>query len=306
MINLNPFFKPMCMRFQNDGDGDGGGGGGGTAVMIDENGNFTEDFYNTFDENDRPTITRYKNPKELGKGHINLRRTIDKPVDRLLVLPDENSSDEEIAAFNQRIGVPEDPVGYEFELNPEIKNIDIDENKLNAFREIAKKYGIPKSKFAGLVNDYLALIDKEAGDFELIRANDKANEIDEDNKIADDYFGESKDERIARADMLLRKYGNIEIKNEKGEVVANAVEKLIEKYPSLKHSPWLTMIIDKIAEDMSEDRLKGITGVTAPTNAAIRNKIAKIRANPAYTDVSHPDNKRLNQEVLKLYTQLKA
>ena len=219
-------------------------------------------------------------------------------------MPDDKSTDDERADFHRRLGVPDEVDHYDFELNPEIKNIDLDDAKLKAFKEIAKKRNIPKSEFAGIVNDYLALIDKEVGDFELIQANKEAEELEEDNKIVDSYFGKSKDERIARADLLLRKYGNIEIKNEKGEVVANAVDKLIEKYPSLKHSPWLTMILDKIAEDMSPARIQGLTGITTPTNASIKAKISELMNNPAYIEQGHPDHKRIHQEVTDLYKQM--
>ena len=284
---INPFFKPMCMVFE--GEDEGGGGGDNGVVALNEEGNFTQDFYDSFDEDDRTTISRYKNPAELGKGHIELRRTFNKPAERILVLPDDKSSDDERAEFNRRLGVPEEADHYEFELNPDIKNIDIDDNRLKQVKELAKKHNIPNSEFNGFVNDYLALIDKDADDFELIQANNEAKELEEDNKIADDYFGKSKEERIVRADMLLRKYGDIEVKNEKGEVVANAVDKLIEKYPSLKHSPWLAMILDKIAEDMSPARLQGLTGISTPTNAAIKNIIAELRKNPAY--IFHPRNR---------------
>jgi hypothetical protein len=306
-MRLNLFFKPMTMvSMAEDDDGGGGGGGGEPVALLDDGGNFTDEFYNTFDENDRAAISQYKTPGELGKGHINLRRTFDKPADRVLVLPDDNSSDEERAAFNQRIGVPQEAAGYEFELNPELKNVAIDDDRLNAFREIAKKYDIPKSKFAGLVNDYLALIDKDAGEFELIQQNKEAKAIEADNAVMDEYFGKAKEDRIALADAMLRKY-NTEIKNEKGEVVANSVEKLVEKYPDIVHSPWLVMTLDKIREDMSPARIQGLTGVTAPTNAAIRIRIAEIRSKPAYTDMSDPDHTtRLNKEVLELQGQISA
>jgi hypothetical protein len=310
---LSLFFKSPCMKFEGegggDGDGDGGGGGGGgdnNVAVLDGDGNFTEDFYNSLPEDDQEMIRRYKNPRGIAKGHMELRRTFDKPADRVLVMPDENSDDAEWAAYRQKIGVPQDATGYEFELNPELENIEANDDRMNKFRAIAKKYDIPKDKFSGIVNEYLALINEEAGNFELIRQNNEVKALEKDNEIADEYFGQSKDERIARADMLLRKYGNIEMKNEKGEVVANAIDKLLEKYPSMKHSPWLAMIVDKIAEDMSPQRLKGIGGVSTPTNAALKVKIAELRKNEAYTDASHPDHQRINQEVTDLYKKMSA
>jgi hypothetical protein len=304
-MKFNPFFKPMCMRFEGEGDLDGGGGGNGDPVsVINADGTFIEGWYKSYPEEYHETLSRFKKFEDMPNSYMNLRSKFNKPADRVLVLPDDNSSDAERAEFHQRLGVPEEADQYEFELNPDIKNIDVDDARLKAFREIAKKHNIPKSKFQGIVNDYLALIDKDAGDFELIQANNEAKELEEDNKIADGYFGKSKDERIARADLLLRKYGNIEIKNDKGEVVANAVDKLIEKYPSMKHSPWLTMILDKIADDMSPQRLQGLTGVSAPTNDAIKNKIKDLRNKPEYSDISHPDHKKIQEEVMNLYKQL--
>ncbi len=272
-------------------------------ALLDESGNFTEEFYNSFDENDRATISRYKTPNELGKGHVELRRTFDKPADRVLVLPDENSTDEERAAFNQRLGVPQEAKGYDFELNPELNNIEINEDKLNAFREIAKKHNISNTVFQGLVNDYLALISKDVAEHELVQKNLADKALAEDNKVMDDYFGAAKDDRIALADAMLKKY-NTEIKDAKGEVVANSVEKLIEKYPDIVHSPWLVMIMDKIREDMSPARVQGLTGVSAPTNANLREQIADLRKHDAYSDVSHPDHEDVQKKVIELYKQL--
>ena len=96
------------------------------------------------------------------------------------------------------------------------------------------------------------------------------------------------------------------IKNEKGEVVANAIDKLIEKHPTLKHDPYFAMIFDNIAEDMSPMRIQGITGVSTPTNASIQVKIKELRSNPAYLDQSNPDHKRINDEVTELYKQMKS
>ncbi len=305
MFKINPFFKPMGMKFEGEGDPEGGGGGGGNGtVLLDESGNFTQNFYNSFEKDDREAISQYKNPNELGKGHINLRRTFNKPADRVVVLPDDNSTDEERAEFHKRLGVPDEADHYEFKLNPDIKNIELDDNRLKAFKDIAKKHNIPKSKFEGIVNDYLAMIDKDAADFELIQANNETKALEEDNKIADSYFGKAKEERVALADAILRKY-NVEIKNDKGEVTASAVDMLIERYPRLSHDPYLVMIIDKIRESMSPERIRGLNSLTTtPTNATIRAKLEDMKKNPAYFDISHKDYKRLQEEAMKLHEQL--
>lgn len=304
---LNPLFKPMTMCFQNEEGGEGGGGVAAPPAMLDESGNFTEDFYNTFDEDDRTTISRYKNPSELGKGHINLRRMSDKPPDRLAVVPNEDSPDEEIAAFNQKWGVPEQPQGYEYKPDAEIaEKTGFNEDVMQGYFEKAKELQLNRKQLKGMADYHLSVLSKQGDEFALVQAANEQKELEADNKIADDYFGKSKNERIARADMLLQKYGNVEIKNEKGEVVANAIDKLIEKHPSLKHDPYFAMIFDKIAEDMSPMRIQGITGVSTPTNAAIQVKIKELRSNPAYLDQSHPDHKRLNNEVTELYKQMKS
>ena len=277
-----------------------------SPALLDTEGNFTEDFYNTFDEDDRTAISQYKSPGELGKGHINLRRTFDKPADRVLVMPDDNSTDEERAAYSQRIGVPQEASGYEFEADPELKNLTIDDDKLNRFRDIAKKHNIPKSEFSGMVNEWLAGVSKDATDLDAIMQHNANVALEADNKIMDEHYGgQAKDDIVALANSFLNPYST-DIKNEKGEVTANSSAKLIERFPGLEHSPWFVMLCDNFRNAMSPARFHGTTGKVAPTNASMRVRIDELMAKPAYTDISHPDNKRLNAEVLEMYNKINA
>jgi len=90
--------------------------------------------------------------------------------------------------------------------------------------------------------------------------------------------------------MLLRKYEGQEMVAELG----------------LENNPAMAQFLDNIAEDMSEDRIKGLTVSTVPTPADIKSKIAALQAHPAFTDESHPQHKQVVAEMSELYKKKSA
>lgn len=76
---------------------------------------------------------------------------LEKGMGNKVKIPDGNSSQEEISAFYQKIGVPENAEGYEMNV-PE--NIPRDENFENVMKSVAHESGIPKAGFEAMVKTY--------------------------------------------------------------------------------------------------------------------------------------------------------
>ena len=71
----------------------------------------------------------------------------------------------------------------------------------------------------------------------------------------------------------------------------------------LENDPRMTRFLDKIAEDMSPQRLKGLTGVTTSTPAVVQAEIKKLMATEAYNKESHPEHKTIVERVHQLYQE---
>lgn len=276
---------------------------GGIEVLNDE-GNFTEEFYNQFSEEDRPTVSRYKNPAELGKSNVELRRKFNAPADRMLIMPGDDASDVERQEFWSKLGVPETTEGYKYTKSDTIsEKTEFDEGKIKAFAEIAKKYNLTPEQYNGVANDYLALVDKDINDFDSNMEIQKEQNRVKAEEILKAMLGKSCDERCDRVNVILKKYSGLEIKGENEEDTKTVGEKLMESYPGIENSPWLTIIFDAIANDMSEDRIKGIAGVKTPTDGNLNTGMKKLRDTPGYYDASHPDHRdimRKRDELIKM------
>jgi hypothetical protein len=106
-------------------------------------------------------------------------------------------------------------------------------------------------------------------------------------------FGRAKEQRILRANAIMRHYG--------GE----------EAVASLKaeNNPHMTLMLDRIAEDMAPARIAAImgkSGPTLPTNERINQEMAKLRDEPGYFDSQHPDHKKLMERKTALSLQRTA
>lgn len=273
-----------------DGNPNGGPGNSGTSI-VNADGNFVENWSEKYDEADRPTLSRFTKFDDFVKSHMTLRRQFNKDPDTLVEIPSETSSDEVKTEFHRRRGVPDTVEGYKYERSKELSdNIEIDDGKVAAFAQIAKKHNMTPAQFNGIVNDYLALVDKDISNFDLIQQDKKQKDFEAADAALKKKFGKAYDEKVARANVLLRKYEG---------------QDFVAKH-GLENSSEMTEFLDRIAEDMSEDRIKGLTGVTTPTPTQVTAKIAELRAHPAHMDRNHPQHKEVQSQLTELYKKKSA
>lgn len=86
-------------------------------------------------------------PNKALKSYVELERSLGTRVK----LPSPESSADEIRAFYQKTGCPENPDGYEIQV-PE--NIPVDDEMLSALRQSAYESGVSKQAFEGIVKTY--------------------------------------------------------------------------------------------------------------------------------------------------------
>lgn len=286
---LNPFFRGLSMRFEGD-DGGGGGGDNDAVSVIDAEGNFTENWSDSYDEADRPTLSRFKKFPELVKSHMDLRRKFNKNPDTLVELPGDDSSDEVRAEFHRRRGVPDNAKDYEYVQPEGVESTFGDDDEKTFYFQLAKSAKLTPVQLKIMADGHLANLDKVTAANDLIaeEANHTANT--EADKALTKKFGKAKDERVARANAIMRHYGGVE---------AVAAMKL-------ENNSLMVELFDNIAEDMSEDRIKGITRTSIPTNDTINAKMNELRNQDGYYDSSHPDHKKLMEQRNQLSLQRTA
>lgn len=271
--------------------GSGPENSGQNTSVVNADGTFAENWAEKYPEGDRPTLSRFKKFDDFVTSHMSLRRKFNKDPDSLVELPSETSTDEERAEFHRRRGVPDTFEGYEYKRGEGLSdNIDIDDEKVAAFSQIAKKHNLTQEQFTGVANDYLALIDKDITAFDLIQKDKDDKEAGEAESALKKEWGNAYDEKVARANLLMKKYAGQEAVAELG----------------LQNSTKMVQLFDAIAEDMSEDRLKGLTPVSTSTPSEVTKKIAELKAHPAFMDASHPQHQEVVDELTELYKKKSA
>ena len=89
------------------------------SQLYTSEGNLAENYTSLLEENGlgelTNTVAKYKSPEGLLKGAANLISFAGKKVEGVVV-PNEGSTEQEIAEYRQAIGVPESPTAYQIEL----------------------------------------------------------------------------------------------------------------------------------------------------------------------------------------------
>jgi hypothetical protein len=289
---LSLFFKSPGMKFEGDGGDDGGGSDDGG---VDHEGNFSEKFLEHFDEADRPTLERFQKTglKSLGKSHVDLQRQFRSPDDYIKMINDD-SSDEEKAAFHERRGVPKEAKDYpKYDIPEGLVNIQTSEEEQKYYNELFKKANLTPAQRKIMADGHYEYLDKFLGDAEAARVEAENQAFDKADMELNKVFGRAKEQRILRANAIMRHYG--------GE----------EAVASLKaeNNPHMTLMLDRIAEDMAPARIAAImgkSGPTLPTNERINQEMAKLRDEPGYFDSQHPDHKKLMERKTALSLQRTA
>ena len=290
---MRNYFKRGFLPFYCMADGDGGdGGGGGSVSAVNPDGSFTEDFYGSHGEDNREYLSRYKAPSDLAKANVELRKKFSKNPDSMVEIPGDSSTDEVKVAWSKANGVPESVDGYEYNYSDDFaaKLGPLDDTKMAAIKEFAHKdLGLSPAKYQKLLDFYHTEAASGIDTSEASLAEITSQRFEAGTAVLEGQWLDGKDERTAAALAHLQKYGEIEIKGKDGEMI-NPLEKLFEEAPQLKQSPWLTMIMDNMAQKMGEAGRVGGKDTGALSIDGINSQITDIRAKQKVIRDANPVN----------------
>jgi len=290
------------------GEGEGEGeGGGGAVTMVNTDGTFTDDFYNSQGEENKAYLSRYKDPSSLAKGALDTKKKFGKDPNTMVEIPRAGSSDDVIQAFKDARGVPKDVKGYNFVASKDIPdNVKFTDADIDGVKAIAIKHNMNDAQLNGFVNDYLISQGPVLQEFANQMEDNKLERAKEGNAILNQIHKEAAPQVKVMANLMLDKYGLDEIKFPDNSVSSIKGE-LLTNHPGLLEDSYFAMLLDTFGKKMDEDvsHLGGTGG--GDTAADIDGKIADVREQMDAITVANPHNYRSNpkyKELKKLKTSL--
>jgi len=258
------------------------------SALVDADGNFVENWWERLPSEDlkaAPSLQNFKTMEGLAKSYLSAQRMLGNSPHAVIV-PDDNSTDEERAEFYEKVGRPETPEGYEFKPPEglEEKGLNWNEEMAKGFANKAHELGLSKKQAEGLMDWHSAL-------------------TLESFQSADEQLAQ---ERQAAESQLKKEWGNAYQANVD---LANRIvqkfdpeQKLIEA--GLGNNPELVRLFASIGKAISEDKL--IAEQATHTPAAAMQQVNAIMGdmNHPYHNPEHPGHKDAVAKVAELYEQI--
>jgi hypothetical protein len=306
---MRNYFRRGFLPFYCFADDDGGGGGGGDGDFVGSDGTFNDGWTNgdAFKEN-AASLSVFKNVTDLANSYVATKKKFGKNPDSMVEIPSETSGDDVRVAWGKANGVPDTVEGYAYDYSDDFatKLGPISDERMAALKDFAhKELGLSPTKFQKMLDFYHANVssDLDLGNAQMKEMTDQR--FDEGTAILKDQWLDGTDARTAAALAHLQKYGEIEVKGKNGDTI-NPLEKLFEEAPQLKQSPWLTMIMDSMAQKMGEAGRIGGGGDGALSLDGINSQIADVRAKQNTIKEKNPVNYKGNPEFKRLENSLKT
>jgi len=302
-------FLPLYCLDGDGGDGGDGGGGGGDSGFVGSDGTFNEGWASgeAFKDNSE-TLSRFKNVTDMANSYMDLRKKSSKNPDLMVEIPSDTSSDEVKSAWGKANGVPETVDEYKYDYSDDFatKLGPLDDTKMSVIKEFAhKELGLSPAKYQKLMDFYHTQTSSEIDISEASLAEMTNQRFEDGTAVLEGQWLEGREERTAAALAHLQKYGEIEIKGKDGEMI-NPLEKLFEEAPQLKQSPWLTMIMDNMAQKMGEAGRKGGSDTGSMSLDGINSQITAIRAQQSEIRKANPVNFKGDPQFKDYEQKLKA
>jgi hypothetical protein len=127
------------------------------SQLYTSEGNLAENYTSLLEENGlgelTNTVAKYKSPEGLLKGAANLISFAGKKVEGVVV-PNEGSTEQEIAEYRQAIGVPESPTAYDLQPENLPEGMGWDEGLAGEWQNAFHEAGISQEQAANLSQAY--------------------------------------------------------------------------------------------------------------------------------------------------------
>jgi hypothetical protein len=216
----------------------------------------------------------------LAKSYIHAQKLVG--ADKIPV-PNKFATDEDWQAVYSKLGRPENPDAYEFNLK---ENSNIDENALKGFKETAHKNGLLPKQAEAIMNFYNDMTQNYIEDLNSKSEQGRSNA----EQTLKKEWGAAFDNKVQQASTIANKYINDDF-----------AHLTLSDGTKIGDHPDFIKAFANIANDLGEDKLVAAQGPQYMTPAEIDKQIASLQQDgSAYWNKNHPGHALAVQEVQDL------
>jgi hypothetical protein len=205
------------------------------------------------------TLSKYKSPADLATAHVNLQKMLGSRVE----IPNEKTDPEAAKVFWGKLGVPDNPEGYEAFAAPEGRKAD--EAMIGGFRKVAHGAKLSKGQVTALEKWYV--------EQELARETALSQEYAEEQRkgmeVLKAEWGAAADINLGYTHRLVAEHGGADLQAALAETGAG-------------NDPRVVKFFSKIGKMLADDGLMKVENLSARPNEA-QEKIAAVM-----NDKNHP------------------
>ena len=228
------------------------------------------------------SLHNFSNMNDFVKSYLHSQKLVG--ADKIPV-PNKMATDEDWNAVYERLGRPQSPEGYEYNLPKETK---LDEATLKAFSEEAHKLGLLPKQAQGIMNYYNTLAEQSD---KSLQFRDETARAEAEIELRKEY-GPAYDLKIAQA-------RNLATNTLGADFLRNTI---LEDGSSLGNHPQIVRAFADLASKLSEDSMVQGEVTSAMTVKEIDGEIESLtQPGSAYWDKTHINHKKAVDEVQRLY-----
>lgn len=215
-----------------------------------------------------PALSSFQDVSALAKSYVHAQSLVGK---KGVFVPGEKASEEEWSNFYDQLGRP---ALDKYEVKPP-EGVTVNEPTVKWFKENAHKIGILPKQAQKLLEGYIQHEQSLVSERKQVQDNEQKTQLENLKKE----WGNGFDKQLGFARMIVK---------ESGPEFAKYLDE-----SGLGNDPAVIKALSKLgAKYLSEDTLKGeASGKMGSTPAELDREIEALRANPAFGDSSHGQNK---------------
>lgn len=234
------------------------------------------------DYKEEKSLQNFSNMNDFVKSYLHSQKLVG--ADKIPV-PNKMATDEDWKAVYDRLGRPETPDGYKYNLPKETK---LEESTLKAFSEEAHKLGLLPKQAEGIINYYNSIAEQSE---QAATVNEEAARAEAEAELRKEY-GPAYDLKIAQArNLATNTFGADFLRDTKladGSVLGN--------------HPQVVRAFADLASKISEDGIVQGEATSAMTVKEIDGEIESLtQPGSAYWDKTHINHRKAVSEVQRLY-----
>jgi len=242
----------------------------------------SEDFRND------PSIEKFTEIDALAKSYINATKMIGQDK---IIIPTKNSGQEAWDEAYAKLGRPESPEKYTFDVKSDVVNMD--EGAIKSFAEQSHKLGLNNKQAEGILDFYKNNME---GTAQQAKIDTETAQSQAEQELRQEW-GRDFDGKVKQAGALAKANINPEV-----------LDMTLSNGTRLGDHPEIIKGFAKIANMMSEDKIVATESENVNTVADIETEISAITndTDGPYWNKQHPDHDKVVQQVYTLREMLNA